>query len=353
MMPSNVYFRLREFLDNLPGGFPATEDGVEIRILKKLFTVEQAEVCLHLTAMPSSARTIATKLNRHKETTAKILEDMAMKGLIFRMRSDNSAFYAAASFIVGIFEFNLNTIDREFSEMMAEYLPHIAKQWSTIDTKQLRVIPVGSSIEAKSEIATYDKIYDLIQDVKLISVSDCICAKEKNLLGHRCKRPIERCVQFDTLARYFIDNRMARQIDVFELMNLLKMGEDNELVLSPMNVQKITGFCMCCGCCCTFLNIVKMSGCPASQIQSSFSAEINQDICMSCGTCDERCQMDAIGEGDAAYQIDKEICIGCGLCIKTCPENAIALIEKSGDNRPPPENLIDMNLKISKERGLI
>ena len=34
----DVYKRLAEHLDDLPAGFPATDSGVELRILKRLFT---------------------------------------------------------------------------------------------------------------------------------------------------------------------------------------------------------------------------------------------------------------------------------------------------------------------------
>ncbi len=45
-MSEEVYVRLREFLDKLPGGYPETDSGVEIRILKKLFSPEDAELTM-------------------------------------------------------------------------------------------------------------------------------------------------------------------------------------------------------------------------------------------------------------------------------------------------------------------
>ena len=41
-MTDEVYSRVAKALDALPEGFPATESGVEIRILKKIFTPEEA-----------------------------------------------------------------------------------------------------------------------------------------------------------------------------------------------------------------------------------------------------------------------------------------------------------------------
>ena len=47
-MAADIYERLAQHLDNLPGGFPRTESGVEVRILRRLFTPEDAELALHL-----------------------------------------------------------------------------------------------------------------------------------------------------------------------------------------------------------------------------------------------------------------------------------------------------------------
>ena len=49
---SEVYENLAKHLDNLPGGFPATDSGVELRILKRLFSNQEAEVAQKLSMMP-------------------------------------------------------------------------------------------------------------------------------------------------------------------------------------------------------------------------------------------------------------------------------------------------------------
>lgn len=49
---------------------------------------------------------------------------------------------------------------------------------------------------------------------------------------------------------------------------------------------------------------------------------INDD-CISCGSCEPECPVDAITEGDSTYAIDPEICIDCGACAEVCPVEAI------------------------------
>ncbi len=56
---SDVYKKLAKHLDNLPGGYPATESGVEIRILKRLFTDQEAEIAMSLTMIPEPSSAVA------------------------------------------------------------------------------------------------------------------------------------------------------------------------------------------------------------------------------------------------------------------------------------------------------
>jgi len=48
-MTETLFRQLARHLHNLPGGYPPTETGVELKILRRLFTPEEAELILHLT----------------------------------------------------------------------------------------------------------------------------------------------------------------------------------------------------------------------------------------------------------------------------------------------------------------
>ena len=81
-MEKDIYQKLAHHLDNLPGGFPPTENGVELRILRRLFSPEEAELALHLTLIPEEPRVIARRTKLGIEEAAHRLEEMAGKGLI-------------------------------------------------------------------------------------------------------------------------------------------------------------------------------------------------------------------------------------------------------------------------------
>jgi hypothetical protein len=59
-MTQDVFAKLARHLDQLPAGFPATEDGVELRILRHLFTLDEAELAVHLSLKLEKAEAIAS-----------------------------------------------------------------------------------------------------------------------------------------------------------------------------------------------------------------------------------------------------------------------------------------------------
>lgn len=82
----DIYKKLAKHLDDMPGGFPATESGVELRILRRLFTPEEAELALALTLFPEEPARVAKRIHLPEEETARRLEEMAKKGLIYRIQ---------------------------------------------------------------------------------------------------------------------------------------------------------------------------------------------------------------------------------------------------------------------------
>ena len=61
-MSEEIYFKLREFMDTMPAGYPTTPSGVEIKILKKLFTPDDAEMVMKLKVEPEEISAIAARV---------------------------------------------------------------------------------------------------------------------------------------------------------------------------------------------------------------------------------------------------------------------------------------------------
>ena len=81
-----TYRNLQKHLDQLPIGFPSTKSGVEIRILKHLFTPEEAELATQLSMIPEPLASIYERIKVNKPMPIgeleQILGRMAKKGAI-------------------------------------------------------------------------------------------------------------------------------------------------------------------------------------------------------------------------------------------------------------------------------
>lgn len=53
-------------------------------------------------------------------------------------------------------------------------------------------------------------------------------------------------------------------------------------------------------------------------------SRIISDECISCGSCESTCPVNAISEGTDKYVICESECIDCGACEGACPVSAIS-----------------------------
>jgi Na+-translocating ferredoxin:NAD+ oxidoreductase subunit B len=346
-MDEDVYVELRRFLDGLPAGYPETSTGVELKILQKLFTPEEARLTMHLRQFAEPARVIAERSGMTAEAAETLLSSMAQKGLILGLRSGGESYYMAVQFMVGIYEFHVDTLDRELVDLMEEYFD----SWQGVGSGQIRVVPVQAAVDVTTHVASYDQARKLVHRQKVASLAECICRKEKGLLGEECRKPHETCMGFGLGAEYYISTGKGRRISINDAMDVIDMAEENAMVLSPANARDISFMCCCCGCCCGVIRVLRMEDRPADHIRSGFQATIDKDACAACRACLDRCQIEAIVEGQYSMHVDPARCIGCGLCVSTCPENAVSLVPRR-QSTALPTNLFDTLAGMSRRRGL-
>jgi NAD-dependent dihydropyrimidine dehydrogenase PreA subunit len=350
---TDIYEKLRQRLDDMATGFPATKSGIEIKILKKLFSSADAEMFLMMTPMLETPESVAKRLNLPVEETAAHLEDMAKRGLLFRQRKNDLVRYAAVPFVVGIFEFQLNRIDQELAEDLTKYYEAaLEESFQSWGTPVMRTIPIHKTLVSEWPVAPYEDALKVIDDQKQIAVAQCICRTMTQKIGQGCGKPMEACLIFGSHASYYVDNGMGRYITKDEAKEIVRKNEEAGLVIQPFNSQFIGGMCSCCGCCCGMLRSLKKQANPAEAVKSNYFAEIDADACTGCETCMDRCQMDAIDMIDEKAVITLKRCIGCGLCVTTCPTEAIRLIKKSDDQLyVPPQTGMETYIRIAQERG--
>ena len=348
-----MYERLRERLDDMAVGFPATESGVEMRILKKIFTESDAELFVKLRPIPESPKDIAERLGMETVPQADQLEEMAKKGLLFRVRKGEKVRYAAVPYVVGIYEFQLNHMDAEFARDHEEYFETaFGKTIQGFQTPVLRTVPIDRNLVAEYPVAPFEDVLEILENQETIAVAPCVCRTTKDLTGERCDKPLENCFSFGSHAAYYVENGMGRYISKKEAKEIVVANEKAGLVMQPFNSKKAGGMCSCCGCCCGVLRGIKSLPVPADAVKSNYFAEVDADECTGCETCIDRCQMDAITMVDDIAQIALARCIGCGLCITTCPTEALSLIKKADDQLyEPPQSGGETYIRIATERG--
>ena len=352
-MTNDVYQRLARHLDDLPGGYPPTESGVELRILRRLFTPDEAELAMHLTLLAEGPRVIARRAGLTQEEAASRLEEMATKGLIYRVQPrDKPPRYIALQMAIGIWEFHVNDLDTELVNDFDEYLPTLLDQETWQKAPQLRTIPVGESVPSQAEVLPYEQAEEIVRAQKRFAVAPCICRRERSLVGEGCDKPLESCLVFGSAADYYLQNGLARAIDLDETLAILERAADAGLVLQPANSKHPSNICCCCGCCCGVLRSLKTHPRPAELVATPFVAEVDVDACGGCGLCVDRCQMDALRLEDGVVALDGARCIGCGLCVPTCPTGALSLARKPEAEQPHvPRNLVDSTIRLARARG--
>jgi electron transport complex protein RnfB len=352
-MKKDIYKRLAAHLDDLPGGYPSTESGVEIRILRRLFTPEEAEMALHLSVLPEEVKVIALRVGLSIEETATKLEELYQKGLILKIkRREKPDLYMALQFAIGIWEYHVNDLDLELARDVGEYIPTLLDAETWKKAPQLRTVPVNKSIDSRLEVLPYENVEELVNSQDRFLVAPCICRKEKKLLDEGCEKPAENCLVFGRGADLYHDRGIGRLIDKEEVMEILKKAEDAGLVLQPSNSKDIVNICCCCGCCCGVLRTVKKHPKPAEIVSSPFICAAEPDTCIGCGVCVQRCQMDALSLVDDKVVLDLDRCIGCGVCVPTCLTDSLSLVRKpESEQRPVPKTFRDTMIQLMKMRG--
>lgn len=352
-MDRDVYEQLAAKLDKLPGGFPRTAGGAEMRILRRLFAPEEAELALHLTLLAEEPRVIAYRAGLPVEEATRRLEEMDAKGLLYSIqRPGQPRRYQAQQFIVGIWENQVNRLNPELIRDFEEYLEAglSPERWRQVP--QLRTIPVAESIPVQVEVMAYEQAEKLVRSHRAIAVANCICRQEMRLLGNGCDKPEETCLVFGQAARHYIHTGRGRSIDQAEALSILRRAADAALVLQPGNSEEPLNICACCGCCCGVLRSLKRDPRPASLVASPFHASLNTATCEGCGLCVDRCQMEALALDGGHAVLDLDRCIGCGLCVSTCPTGSLTLVRKPAAEQPAvPKDTVRAWIQWMQARG--
>ncbi len=349
-MKNGNYERLADALNQIPNGFPRTPSNVEILLLQKIFSPEEAEILGQLSGTMEPVDEIAARLGWAIKDTRAALMSLVKEGAVWLDRKAKPPCFRLAPFIVGIYEAQLHRMDHELAHLFEAYMadggavgimqPHPALH---------RVLPAHRSVPPEW-VMPYEDVRAILESNQSFSVHDCICRVQQDFAGNRrCDFLLAACMTFSPHERTPGPDDISRS----EALALLDQVEEVGLVHTVSNVAEGIGYiCNCCGCCCGILRGITDWGIENSVAYAHYYAVIDPDMCTGCGACVERCQVGAIAEQEGVSIVEQDRCIGCGLCVTGCPSAAAQLKRKPGDEIvPPPANYATWEKERLHHRG--
>lgn len=340
-MSYDIYVRLAEHLDKAVAAVPMSPTLLEI--LRILYPGEEAEVACTLCIYENKTLEQCQEVNPEKGGRLEgILSGMARRGTVLtEQKPGRDRIYRLLPIVVGFSEVPFlsgeDTADkRALAPLWKKYLTEDFGREMERGLPLIRVVPIAESLEDEGEVLPYDALKEKLEEATFMAVGHCPCRQISRYTGEGCDRPTENCMHFGSLGRYIVEQGIGRQISKEEALEILKTSTGEGLVHVCDNVQgALRTICNCCPCCCAFFR-VKLGAGYDTISRSNYVAVVDSESCTSCGTCAERCPVNAIAVDDIAV-VDADICIGCGVCTPTCEGADAIRLKVRVETSPPPE----------------
>jgi Pyruvate/2-oxoacid:ferredoxin oxidoreductase delta subunit len=337
--PDSAYRRLARALDGLPNSFPPAADESDLRLLAKIFLPEEAELAAGLLPELESPAQIAGRLGRDQREVTGLLKEMVKKGQIAAGKTAQGRFgFGLLPFVVGIYEAQAGHIDAELAQLFEVYYRQAFGQALKVQPQVHRVIPVGESIQNTMEVRPYESASGLVDRMQSWGVLDCICRKQKALVGDPCGHPLDVCMVLSENQDAFsgpAGGPLIRALTREEAHATLHRAAQAGLVHCVSNNQQETWYiCNCCTCSCGVLRGMVELGIANVVAKSAFVNQVDEELCASCGECLSYCQFNALSL-EAVAQVDAVRCTGCGVCVPACPQGALSLTRRPEASPPP------------------
>lgn len=358
-----VYKRLQERLDRFPIGAPPSESLYEI--LRRLYTVEEAEVGARMPLRFTDLEGIARRTGKSPAELRPLLHRMADKGLVMDFEHDGKFSYILSPTVLGFFEFAFMRVrgdlpQKEIARHMVAYAhdePDFARSVFAGKTQAGRALVHEEQVDPAdlTQILDHERATDIVRAAKGWAVSLCYCRHIQEHEGKACGKPMGVCTTLNAAADFVVRHGLGRRISREEALDIFARTRAEGLVHIGDNVRRRPAYvCHCCGCCCAMLTAINRFRMFDAVVSSPFEADFDRARCNGCGLCAKRCPVSAIrieGEGsDRKASLSREACLGCGVCRPACNRAALSMVRRK-ERILVPETSWQRAVIMAIERG--
>ena len=361
MAGKDIYGLLAEHFMKMPIGIVRTDEGHEREIFKHFFSENEAEAALHLGPNFQSIVNLCFLTGRKRSELEPLYEGMAKKGGILASGRGAARSYALQPFYPGLFEeiFIKPEQTPEYVELAKNiegmFAGGMLNEIHGGETPWSRVIMVEERITGQLEVFPYERVSNYIEKYDDMALMPCHCRNRNRMLGKGCDAPADNCMVFGNGAKWAVRHGFGQMVSRDEMYHKLRETEEHGLIHCTNNSsEEMLFICNCCGCCCYVLFGITRANLPTAVAKSHFILTVDGETCSGCGTCVERCHVNALELEEGVAQLEAARCIGCGICNLTCPTESLSMARRDEkDFAVPRKTWAETIASIAEEKGRI
>lgn len=366
-----VYVNLRNHINRCAAGVGSICSGDDNwDLFMNFLSEEDAE---HLLAMPVTrgikAPDYARAIGVTEQEAEAILDDLADRSWLWRVRRGGMSVYQIMGLIPGIWEWHeLWEGVHGSEESMLQFNRDCDSCWgekrSTASLYQPLVhVQACDNSVVEGEVPTYCDWNAALDRFDRFGVMPCQCRTKNNCYGlttpDNCygiegtndPGRIETCVSMGEVAEYFVSAGLAREITREEAREIMGTSAQDGNIIEGYSWKTGGAYCACNINVCLFANAYKNMGSGVNSFKylSDMVLSYDKDACIQCGQCEERCPMKVIEVDEDGYRIAGDMCFRCGQCGMVCPVGARKLVAKDPwETFERDEDLLEKNLNAAR-----